>query len=88
MLSEYGNHSHLQDDEDQLGDEDNLEPDAAFLELILRRIQQVKNDASFKKSSSPPRSLKRLVDESYSSDSSKVNIRIFTSVQLSCRLTH
>ena len=84
MLSEYGNHSHFQDDEDQLGDEDNLEPDAAFLEFILRRIQQVKNDASFEQSSSPPRSLKRLVDdcdEIYRSDTSKVNIRMVTSVQ-------
>jgi hypothetical protein len=86
VLSEFGNHSHFQHDEDQLGDEDNLEPDAAFLEFIFRLIQQVKNDASFEKSSSPPWSLKRLVvvddcDESYSSDSSKVNIRMVTSVQ-------
>jgi hypothetical protein len=71
-LSEFVNHSHFQDDEDQLGDKDNL---AAFLEFILRQIQQVKNDASFEQSSSPPRSLKKLVDdcnENYSSDSSKV----------------
>ena len=82
-MSEFGNRSHFQDDEDELGDEDNLEPDAAFLEFILRRIQQVKNDASFEKLSSPPRSIKRLVndcDENYSSNFSKVNIGIVTSV--------
>ena len=83
-LSDFGNHSHFQDNQDELGDEDNLEPDAAFLEYILRRIQQVKNDASFVKLSSPPRSIKRLVNdcnENYSSNFSKVNIGIVTSVQ-------
>ena len=52
-LSESGNHSHFQEDEDQSGDEDNFEPDAAFLEFILRRIQQVKNDVVFEQLSSP-----------------------------------
>ena len=51
----------------------------------------MKNDASFEQSSSPPPSLKKLVDdcdENYSSDSSKVNIRMVTFVQYLCRLTH
>lgn len=77
--AEFGNHSHFQDDEGQLGDEDNLEPDTAFLESILRRIQQVKNNPSFEQSCSPPRSLKRPVDdcdENYSSDSSKARLGI------------
>ncbi|EDR00406.1 uncharacterized protein LACBIDRAFT_295784 [Laccaria bicolor S238N-H82] len=74
-------HDSDEDDEGQLGDEDNLEPDTAFLESILRRIQQVKNNPSFEQSCSPPRSLKRPVDdcdENYSSDSSKVNIHVVT----------
>ena len=38
-LSEFDNHSHFQEDEGQLGDKDNFEPDAAFLEFLLRLIQ-------------------------------------------------
>jgi hypothetical protein len=55
------NHGPFQDDEDHLGDEYDLEPDVAFLEFILGRIQQVKHDN--KEPSLFPRSLKTLPDE-------------------------
>jgi len=59
-----------------MGDEDDLEPDVAFLEFILRRIQQTKHDN--KEPSLFPRSLKTLPDEcdDPGSGSSTVSVRM------------
>ena len=59
-----------------MGDEDNFEPDAASLEFILRRIQQMKHDS--KEPSLFPQSLETLPDEydDPSSGSSTVSVRV------------
>ena len=49
LLNESDNHRRFQD-EDELLDVDNLQPDVACLEFILRHIQRVKNEAAFKES--------------------------------------
>jgi len=59
-----------------LGDEDNFEPDAAFLEFIFCRVQQMKHDN--KESSLFRWSLKTLPDEcdDPGSGSSTVSVRV------------
>ena len=49
LLNESDDHRRFQD-EDELLDVDNLQPDVACLEFILRQIQRVKDEASFKES--------------------------------------
>ena len=75
-LSDFDSHGRFQDVEDHFGDDDDLEPDAAFLEFILCRIQQMKHDS--KEPSSFPLSHKTLPDECEdpSSGPSTVSVRM------------